>query len=107
MELRKYRWSRVYESAEEELVDFLADRAITAERWAAEPGQVFAVHSHEFDKKLWCGEGTVIFTINGKEMSLQPGDGLDLPVGIAHSAVAGFGGCVCYEAPTTNPIVPA
>jgi hypothetical protein len=61
---------------------------------------------HELDKKLWCAEGSIIFIVNGKAMSLQPGDGLDLPAYTAHQAVAGFSGCVCYESPPANPVLP-
>ena len=97
MELRKYRWSRDYESAEEELIRQFVARNIDPIRWAAEGYQEFAGQANERDKKLWCAEGSVIFTINGKPFSLQPGDALDLPSNTNHSAVVGFSGCVCYE----------
>lgn len=97
MELRKYRWSKVYESAEEELLAILRTKKIDAERWAGEPGEVYESHVHSFDKTLWCAEGSLIFEIEGARISMQPGDTLDLPANTMHSAVAGLGGCVCYE----------
>jgi len=100
MELRKYRWSKDYESAEEELEGLLVAMNITAERWTAEAGQAFATHMHAFDKRLWCAEGSITFTVNGKPISLQPGDALDLPSYTAHEASAGISGCVCYESPS-------
>lgn len=99
MDLRKYRWSRDYESAEEELQNLLVAKNIAADRWAAVAGQVFATHMHALDKRLWCAEGSINVTVNGKPISLQPGDTLDLPAYTPHEAVAGISGCVCYESP--------
>lgn len=98
MQLRKYRWSKHYESAEEELQGFLQDRDIQAERWDAEAGQEFPAHSHGYHKKLYCAEGSLALTVGGQTFSLQPGDGLDLPANTIHQAQAGLAGVVCYEA---------
>jgi quercetin dioxygenase-like cupin family protein len=102
MQLRKYRWSKHYESAEEELIELLATKKIGAERWTADPGEVFEPHVHPQDKQLWCAEGSIVFTVNGSErISLQPGDALELPANTMHEAAAGMAGCVCYEWPPT------
>ena len=105
MTFRKYRWSKDYESAEEELERLLAAKQIVAERWSAEPGETFSPHTHPHPKQLWCAEGSLTLTINGKALSLQPGDALELPASTPHEGVAGINGCVCYEAPPTaeNP----
>lgn len=105
MNLRKYRWSRDYESAEEELVRLLEAKKISAERWIGEEFEDFPTHKHKLDKQLWCVEGSIVFTINNKEITLQAGDTLDLPANTIHVAKAGFSGVVCYESPTDNPIV--
>lgn len=113
MTLRKYRWSRDYESAEEELLRFLHNRNIDTERWHAEAGEKFEPHYHAQDKRLWCAEGSIIMTVTdpatntAKPISMQPGDSLDLPAGTVHEAVAGISGVVCYESPKTaeNPPV--
>lgn len=107
MQLRKYRWSRHYESAEEELQALLRSKRITAERWTADAGQQFAPHRHPRDKQLWCAEGSIIFNVAGNDISLQPGDALDLPADTLHSAVAGLTGAVCYESPpmAENPSI--
>jgi quercetin dioxygenase-like cupin family protein len=97
MQLRKYRWSKHYESAEEELAGLLQARHVPADRWTAEAGEEFAPHSHAEDKTLWCADGTIVFTISGKEYSLQPGDTLDIPANTVHQATVGLFGAVCYE----------
>lgn len=109
MQLRKYRWSRHYESAEEELQQLLRSRNIEAGRWTAEEFQTFDAHSHPKDKLLWCAEGSIVISADGREFSLQAGDALELPAGTAHSAVAGIAGAVCYESPLPeeNPALPA
>ncbi len=97
MILKKYRWSRDYESAEEELQTLFVNKKIEPSRWCAEEYQIFDKHSHEYDKKVWCAEGSIIFTLGDRRVSLQPGDALDLPARTLHSAAAGISGCVCYE----------
>lgn len=103
MELRKYRWSKTYEAAEVDLGDFLRAKNIEAERWIGEEDEVYELHMHPKDKKLWCAEGSILFTLKGSQkIALQAGDALDLPAYTPHEAVAGFAGCVCYESPPIN-----
>jgi quercetin dioxygenase-like cupin family protein len=97
MQLRKYRWSRDYESAEEELAGLLATKHIIATRWAAAEYQEFPEHSHTYHKQLWCVEGSIQFMVQGRPFSIQPGDTLDIPANTPHAAQAGFAGSVCYE----------
>lgn len=99
MQLRKYRWSRAYESAEEELVELLAARRITAIRWEAEEDSVIEVPGHNVDKQLWCAEGQLTLQANDTAYSLQPGDVIDIPAHTPYEIRARFGGCVCYESP--------
>jgi quercetin dioxygenase-like cupin family protein len=108
MKLQKYRWSKVYESAEEELTAQLQAKNIGAERWTADEYESFALHMHAKDKQLWCAEGSITFTVGGKPISLQAGDTLTLPANTPHQALAGMSGCVCYEFPqiADNPIIP-
>ncbi|CAN5456746.1 hypothetical protein BH10PAT3_BH10PAT3_7860 [soil metagenome] len=102
MTLRKYRWSRDYESAEEELVSLLAAKNIQAERWVAEEYEELESHEHAYNKQFWCVEGSTVFTAQGKNITLQAGDVLDIPARIVFSAKAGFSGCVCYESPRSD-----
>ena len=102
MTIRKYRWSKHYESAEEELLRLFEAKHITAEQWELETGNQVEAHNHEYDTTFWCAEGSVIFTVDGNRYSLQPGDALDVPAGITFEATAGISGCVCYEAPVAK-----
>lgn len=80
MEPKKYRWSKVYESAEEELFDFLQARNIVAERHDLESYDTFAIRTNG-TMRLWGVEGTAKLTVNDKSFSIQPGDVLALPAG--------------------------
>lgn len=95
--VRKSRWSKVYESAEEELVALLARKQIAARRWTAEQGEEIGPKQFTADTQLWCAEGQLTCTVEGKSYSLQPGDVLDIPAGLSCSMQASFSGCVCYE----------
>ena len=103
MQLRKYRWSKDYESAEEELVHILAAKNIDAERWTGDEYEEYSPRTDKTDKRLWCVEGSIEFTIDSKKISLQAGDAFELPAGTTYQAIAGFSGVVCYESPA--PIV--
>ena len=97
MQLRKYRWSRDYESAEEELIQMLARKQIIADRWVGEPSEAFETHNHDYDKRLWCAEGSIVITVGEQRVTLQSGDAMDLPAHTSHQALVGFSGCAVYE----------
>lgn len=97
MVLRKYRWSKHYESAEEELENLLALKKIKAKRWAIEGHEEVSEHGHSYDTQFWCVEGSAIFTIDDKDFSIQTGDALDVPANAPFRITAGFSGCACYE----------
>ena len=80
--------------------------------WANGPGDVYAAHAHGFDKVLVCAAGSIDFglPLHGEQVSLRPGDRLDLPAGTAHDAVVGPEGVTCLEAHLpagTLAVVPA
>jgi quercetin dioxygenase-like cupin family protein len=47
---------------------------------------------------LFCAEGTIRFICAGEAIDLEPGDRLDIPPGVVHSAVVGPLGVQCVEA---------
>ena len=99
MNIRKYRWSKHYESAEEELLSLFKTKRIHAQAWTAEPMEGFPPVVHQHDTQIWCAEGSIIFTVDNQRYSLQPGDALDIPANIFYEANAGISGAVCYQNP--------
>jgi len=96
MQIRKSRWSQVYESAEEEQQVLFAGKHITAVHWQGKDGQELERH-YNVDTQLWCAEGQLRCTVAGTTYSLQPGDVLDIPAGSDVFITVGFGGCATYQ----------
>ena len=69
-------------------------------RWSNGPGDVYAAHDHPYHKVIYVVAGSITFGLPdlGKELTLNAGDRLDLPAGIAHNAAVGAGGVACLEA---------
>jgi len=76
----------------------LRELGLMPSRWSAGPGAPFPDHSHARDKVLFCVEGSITFRTADGEISMAPGDRLDLPAGTTHSALAGGSGVTCVEA---------
>lgn len=97
MQPRKTRWSKVYESSEEELVHFLRSREITAKRWVADEFEQLPGRNLSTVTDIWLAEGSAKFTADSKNYSMQPGDAIHLPANTSLTIIAGMSGCVCYE----------
>ena len=100
MKLQKFRWSKVYESTEEELVEFLAARNLSSAHWAAEAFNTSDQRTLETPTTLWCAEGSFTIRSGGMNFSMQPGDALPIPADVSFETTAGISGCICYETPT-------
>jgi quercetin dioxygenase-like cupin family protein len=97
MSIRKFRWSRVYESTEEELRDFLDAKGVEAERWTADEFQDLDGQVYNHDVTIYCAEGSIVYEIGTKKFSLQPGDAISIAANEAFAARAGMTGCTCYR----------
>ncbi len=62
--------------------------------WSAGPGAVFGRHRHPRPKRLFVLAGSISFD----GLPLRTGEGIRIPAGVEHSAVAGDGGVRCVEA---------
>ncbi|HJP96149.1 MAG TPA: hypothetical protein VJ843_02130 [Candidatus Saccharimonadales bacterium] len=96
MSLKKYRWSKVYESAEEELQDFLHARNIQAKRHDIEAYDEQTLLTSKATR-IWGVEGTASFTVNGARYSMQPGDVLELPAGSSCTITTSLSNFAWYQ----------
>jgi mannose-6-phosphate isomerase class I len=96
MSPKKYRWSKVYESAEEELQDFLQARNIAAERHDIEAYNEQTIRVGDATR-IWGVEGNAGFTVNGKRYSVQPGDVLELPAASECLITTGLSNFAWYQ----------
>ena len=97
MKLQKFRWSKVYESSEEELVEFLKARQIPYDRWSAEAMKQMNEKTYAQATTLWCAEGSLTLIIDGTDIKLQPGDAVHVPADVPYQISVGMSGCICYE----------
>jgi hypothetical protein len=97
MRLEKFRWSRVYESSEEELVDLLKARGVDAMRHHVEEFEDLGGLNFQQDTIWYCADGSMTLAFADKKFSLQAGDGLRIPANNAFTGKAGISGCTYYE----------
>lgn len=102
MKPQKFRWSKVYESTEEELAGFLRARNITATTWTAEAFTASEPRTADQAITLWCAEGSLTVRVDSTPLPMQPGDGLRIPAGATFQTTAGMTGCICYESATAT-----
>jgi quercetin dioxygenase-like cupin family protein len=83
----------------DELMAKLRTEATGCYSWSNLPGDRYAAHTHNYEKVLYCVDGSITFNLEneGRSLELKPGDRMVLPAGTVHSAVVGFGGCTCIE----------
>ena len=100
MELKITPWNNPAPPVEEELKTQLAKQDLRVYNWSSPSEAVFYSHTHGYHKILYVVSGTIKFDFPSrhKTINLHPGDRLDLPAGIRHSAMAGTEGVSCLEA---------
>lgn len=93
---RKFRWSKVYESSEEELVTFLQSRGLKATRVTAEAMTEQLQQVSDAERTVWCAEGSLVLRQGSATVSLQPGDAVAVETNVPYDLIAGITGYVCY-----------
>jgi quercetin dioxygenase-like cupin family protein len=83
----------------EDLMTLLRAEAGGCYSWSNGPGDRYAPHSHNYEKVLYCVDGSITFLLEaeGRQLDLKAGDRMVLPSGTVHSAVVGPAGCTCIE----------
>lgn len=98
MHYKKYRWSKDYEAAEEELELLLQRLSHNLTRWEAAAYEDLPAVKVSHERELWCAEGSLQLFFGDKAVTLQPGDAITIAADQPHHGSAGVAGCVCYEA---------
>lgn len=83
----------------EELWLSMTEEGLSPYAWSNGPHDVYVAHSHSFDKVIYVVSGSITFGLPELErnVTLFPGDRLDLPKGTVHDALVGKDGVVCLE----------
>jgi mannose-6-phosphate isomerase-like protein (cupin superfamily) len=82
-----------------DLMTRLRSEASDCYSWSNGPGDRYAPHIHNYEKVLYCVDGSITCVLEdeGKRLELKAGDRMVLPAGTMHSAIVGGGGCTCIE----------
>ena len=94
------RWQEKQRPQEQEIRRRMQEQGLTPYSWSNGPGDTYAVHSHTYEKVLYCVSGSIRFILpdEAENIDLNPGDCMILPRHIRHSAVVGPQGVTCMEA---------
>ena len=94
------RWSRSEAPAEADLRGSMLAQGLQPYGWSNRAGDAYTAHSHAYDKVIYVVAGSITFYLpeTGERQTLYPGDRLDLPAGVEHSAQVGAKGVACLEA---------
>jgi hypothetical protein len=98
------RWQNPELPLEHDLRKQMQSQGLSPYTWSNGPGERYTVHSHNYQKVLYCVHGSIRFIlpdIEGDEgiLNLTPGDCMLLPAHVRHSAEVGPQGVTCLEAP--------
>jgi len=82
-----------------DLMTSLRREASSCYSWSNGPHDRYGAHSHQYEKVLYCVDGSITFLLEqeGRGLELKAGDRMVLPAGTLHSAVVGPHGCSCIE----------
>jgi len=92
-------WSESAAPTQSTLWQRMADEGLSSYSWSNGPFDVYAAHSHSYNKVIYVVQGSITFGLPelDKQLTLKAGDRLDLPAGIVHEAQVGAQGVVCLE----------
>lgn len=92
-------WKSERPPTRDELWRLMTDEGLSPYAWSNGPLDVYAAHTHGYDKVIYVVSGSITFGLPALErnLTLFPGDRLDLPGGTLHDAQVGSDGVVCLE----------
>src|SRR2546421_12961885 len=101
------RWQERETPQEQDLYGRMQRDGLKPYSWSNGPSESYAVHSHSYQKVLYCVRGSIRFVLPdhsddsgaAQALDLAPGDCMILPAGVRHSAYVGPHGVTCLEAP--------
>src|SRR5579863_7041292 len=97
------RWQGTAEPQESTLRQRMQQQGLSPYSWSNGPGDTYAVHSHTYEKVLYCVRGSIRFVLpdqpeDSRSIDLAAGDCMILPAHTRHSAYVGSHGVTCLEA---------
>ncbi len=93
------RWPGGDAPVREELWRLMVDEGLSPYAWSNDSHYVYSVYSHTYNKVIYVVSGSITFGLpgQGRDLTLNAGDCLDLPEDTMHDARVGPNGVVCLE----------
>ena len=93
-------WTDPSSPTQSTLWRLMAAEGLSPYSWSNGAFDIYAAHSHSYNKVIYVVEGSITFGLPelGKQLTLKAGDRLELPAGTVHDAHVGAQGVVCLEA---------
>ena len=97
LRVRRWMWNRTL--SEQAIIRHMEMEGLETHRWKNDPGMKHPPYAYDFERVILVMRGSITIRIpeTGEQVSLNPGDRLELPAGIIHEAVVGPMGVVYLE----------
>lgn len=100
------RWHSQTPPQRQDLCNTMHLQGLHPYSWSNAPGDTYSPHTHNYEKVLYCVQGSIRFILPDQldtsgvaiYADLMPGDCMILPAGIRHSAQVSDLGVTCLEA---------
>jgi hypothetical protein len=92
-------WEAANPPNEALLFQIMTEQGLNPYSWSNSPHDIYSAHKHNYDKVIYVVRGSITFGLPllKKQITLCPGDRLDLMAGTVHDARVGPIGVVCLE----------
>lgn len=93
-------WADSVPPTQSSLWRLMTDEGLSPYLWSNGPHDIYAAHSHSYNKVIYVVQGSITFGLPelGTKLKMNAGDRLDLSAGTVHDAVVGAQGVICLEA---------
>ena len=94
------RWQWGGEVREDELRSEMRSQGLAPFTWHNGPGDHYSLHSRSYTRVIYVirGSATFHFPESGEEVTLQPGDRIQIAARTSHAITVGDEGVACLEA---------
>ena len=92
-------WEAASPPTEDLLLRIIKGQGLNPITWSNEPHDAYSAHKHNYNKVIYVVSGSITFglPVVKRQVTLFPGDRLDIPAGTVHDAQVGADGVVCLE----------
>jgi quercetin dioxygenase-like cupin family protein len=79
------------------MIEMFQQSGLDPQQWSTPPNFSWDWHSHPQHKRVYCLTGSGVFHTTDGDLTLSPGDAIDIPAGARHAATIGDSGICCVE----------